>query len=273
MMSVPITLTGGHSATFDIDLDLEGPAYFALSVRKCGSSLFNNICSALAKYNHCNFVDVGDRFFRANVPEATYLNDPALQTLLHPRNGYGGFRSMPTIFVQNRLFLNSPKLLMIRDPRDALVSNYFSVAHSHPIPLSDTGRTEVADFLKKNRARALEMGLESFVKDRARGMARTMLSYAPIMKDTQTTVLKYENYIFDKPSLISVIAQKFGWVADDTMIEQILSWADIRPQEEQPTAFVRKVTPGDHREKLSKQTISEITGTLQPAMELFEYQA
>jgi hypothetical protein len=57
------------------------------------------------------------------------------------------------------------------------------------------------------------------------------------------------------------------------METDILGWADIRPKNEQPTAFVRKVTPGDHREKLSSECIAKITETLRPAMDLFGYQA
>lgn len=273
MTSIPISLAAGQTVNFDVELDLDGPAYFALSVRKCGSSLFNNICRALAQHSQCNFMDVGDQFFRANVPEVSYLNDPALLALLHPRNGYGGFRNFPKVLMQSPLFLDSPKLIMIRDPRDALVSEYFSIAYSHPVPASDTGHSEVADYLEKDRARALEMGLENFVVRRAAAMTRTMLNYAPVAKDIHTTILKYEDYIFDKRSLISVIAQKFSWRADELVTTQILSWADVRPQEEQPTAFIRKVTPGDHREKLNPQAISQITETLRPAMELFNYQA
>jgi hypothetical protein len=42
------------------------------------------------------------------------------------------------------------------------------------------------------------------------------------------------------------------------LLEQILGWADVMPEEEKPTAFVRKVRPGDHRDKLDAATIARL---------------
>ena len=102
-------------------------------------------------------------------------------------------------------------------------------------------------------------------------MCRTMLEYAPIMELADTAVLKYEDYILDKRALIGAITCAFGWTINEAQTSQILSWADVRPERENPTAFVRRVTPGDHREKLKPQTIAKLDKTLRPAMELFGY--
>jgi hypothetical protein len=64
---------------------------------------------------------------------------------------------------------------------------------------------------------------------------------------------------------------RFGWTITDEQAGQLASFVDIRPEKEDPTAFVRHVAPGDYREKLRPETIDKINRKLKPAMELFGY--
>lgn len=268
---VSLHLATGRTVSFEVTTGLTGPGYFVLSVRKCGSSVFNKVCKALANHNSRRFVDVANAFFSANIPMKDYIGDPALKRLIFGGNVYGGFRSMPVAFRGNELFEEGLKVLMIRDPRDALVSQYFSAAYSHPMPESQSGDSGVRQLMETRRAYALRTEIDDYVRRNARNMARTMVEYRDILDTSCCTVLKYEDYVFEKPSLIRLVAQAFGWKADDQLIQRILIWADERPEKEDPRAFVRKVTPGDHREKLKRETISAINETLRPAMEIFGY--
>ncbi len=51
-----------------------------------------------------------------------------------------------------------------------------------------------------------------------------------------------------------------------------MGWADKVPAVEESHAFIRRVRPGDHREKLSAGVIAQLDGVLRPAMELFGYE-
>src|ERR1019366_9332914 len=102
-------------------------------------------------------------------------------------------------------------------------------------------------------------------------MNKTMIDYARVAKDPNTLVVKYEDYIFEKGALLRAIADHFGWTIDEMLIGLILEWADVRPDEENPVEFIRKVTPGDHREKLKRKTIRAMNFPLRPAMRLFGY--
>jgi Sulfotransferase domain len=271
MAEIEIRLAIGRHSRFEIDIGLDGPAFFVLSARKCGSTLINNIAEALAKANRLRYVAVADQFFAENVRVTDYRRDPALLDLLRPGNVYGGFRDMPLAFLESELFLTSPKLLFVRDPRDALVSEFFSLAYSHPIPPPSAEGDDVTQLMQGQRAATLLAGIDASVIERGRMLAGTMLQYAPIVGLPSTVVLKYEDYIFRKGDLISLIARWFGWYVDDQLTRLILEWADVRPQREDPAAFIRRVTPGDHREKLRPATINTINATLRPAMELFGY--
>jgi hypothetical protein len=225
----------------------------------------------MAKANDCHYVDVGGTFFRANVLPRDFANDEGLPAILHRGNIYGGFRNMPRALLTSSLFREGRKLLMIRDPRDALVSLYFSNAYSHPIPQQTGEHDEVAKQMERQRAAALATPLDEYVIQHARPMKQTMMQYRPVLANAHTTLLKYEDYILDKRALMLLIAEKFGWRPDEELIRETLEWADIRPASETPTAFVRKVTPGDHREKLSSATIAALNEILMPAFELFGY--
>lgn len=271
MAFITVRLAIGPQVTFQVDVGGGGPAFFLLSVRKSGSSVFNDIGRVLAEANGHRFVDVGPTFFYENVLVSQYQRDPALLSLLHPGNVYGGFRDMPLAFLDSELFWASPRLLMVRDPRDALVSEFFSNAYSHPIPRPSRAGDEVTRLMYRQRAETRRYSIDGYVVARAGEMARTMLQYEPVLGRPGTTVFRYEDYIFRKPELIEEMAAACGWSVGPRLAAGILCWADARPEREDPTAFVRRVTPGDHREKLRPDTIRTITETLAPAMQLFGY--
>ena len=272
MRRIQITLSNGRTVEFEVDVGGDGPACFALSVRKCGSTIFNQMCAALARRNKRHVVHVAQPFFHANVRVADYINEPSLRDLMHVGNVYAGFRNMPAPLCGHEVFEKGLKVLMIRDPRDALVSLYFSTAFSHPVPVpKEGGSDEVARTLEKKRAQTQRMSIEEFVKSEARGMLKTMQAYGRIIHDPTLTVLRYEDYIDDKRALLLRVAECFGWETDERSILSILRWADVRPSEENPRQFIRKVTPGDHKEKLGHGTIAEITEILRPSMDMFGY--
>jgi hypothetical protein len=268
---ITVALANGRHVEFEVDLELEGPAFFVLSVRKCGSSLFNNIAKALTQANQRRFVDVGGTFFLRNVKATDWFRDGALSNLLHPGNVYGGFRNMPVAFQPNNLFRTSPKLLLIRDPRDALVSEFFTNAYSHQVPPPDSDSDEVKRNMEKQREQALQSEIDAWVVSRAAGMGRTMILYKSIAALPSTRIIKYEDFIFRKRDLILTILEHFNWTAEAKLIEQILRWADVRPEKEDPKAFIRRVTPGDHLEKLQPATIEALNRSLQPVLDLFGY--
>ena len=271
MVEVTLSLANGRQVPFEVDRDLAGPAFFVLGIRKCGSSLLNMLCIDLARMNNRWFIDVGGKFFFANVPARVWSRDPALCDLLSGGNVYGGFREMPIALADHPIFRDGPKILLVRDPRDALVSEYFSSAYSHPIPPRADLDAPMTDLMEELRREALNTGIDAFVINRARWMRQTFLGYTESARLARTVVVRYEDYIFRKPELVRLIAQQFGFKVEDGQIDGMMRWADQRPAIEEPTAFVRRVTPGDHRVKLRPATIDALNELLKPAMDAFGY--
>jgi hypothetical protein len=256
-----------RGANFELAEDGEPRAYFVLGVRKSGSTILNRIVKVLAKFNGKNFVNLPDAMFANGIIVATWQKDPEIQKLIEPGNVYGGFRTCPVSLLKMPVFRRARKILMVRDPRDALVSEYFSSAYSHKVPTSGTAREAIL----QNRSSALAMTIEEYVLKQAAHLKRTIREYSPLRSDGNLLTIRYEDRILDKRRLIDEICQYFEWKVREPQVQGILSWADVVPETEKPTEFVRKVTPGDHREKLSPQVIKQLNGIFAEEMALYGY--
>jgi len=246
-------------------------AFFVLGVRKCGSSVMNSMLAGLAALNGLGFVDVGGKFFEQDVPEEDWRNDPESLTLLAPGQVYGGFRAMPLVFQNSEVFQAGRKILLVRDPRDALVSEYFSIAFTHSLPEAVGPDGARAAFLTE-RAAAQASAIEDFVIRRAKLLNTTLMEYRPMLTDKRTALFFYEDVILKKRAWVAEMAAHFGWTTgSDAFLDGMMGWADVLPQAERPREFIRRVRPGDHKEKLPKRVIERLDQLLAPSMALFGY--
>lgn len=247
--------------------DTGGAFQFVLGVRKSGSSILNSIVTALAEMNDVNYVDIAGKLFKEGISVETWQSSAELRRIIRGGNVYGGFRNAPLGLLKGGQYASVPKILLVRDPRDALVSEYFSNAYSHSLPAEGTAREQ----LLTQRASALSRSVEDYVLARAPDMRKTLLEYLAIMEYNDVIVMKYEDYILRKRDLISTICDVFGWKVSDVQVANILSWADVVPKSERPTEFVRRVTPGDHKEKLGVAAIQSLEQLLGREMRAFGY--
>jgi len=252
---------------FEVDDSRSEPPLFILSVRKSGSTMLNKACRQLAHHNNWKFVDVPAAMFANNIPASDWIREPTLKDIVRPGNVYGGFRNFPAGMAAAELFVSGRKVLLVRDPRDALVSEYFSNAYSHSIPAEGEARQDMLS----RRAVALGSAIEDYVLRMAPALKRTLAEYTCLGRDDRLLTFRYEDVITRKDKLLTDICAFFGWTLSDQQLRQILGWADVIPTEERPTEFVRKVTPGDHIEKLSAETIDRLDRLLSEEMTYYGY--
>jgi hypothetical protein len=272
LADVIVDLGHGQSVTFQAAE--AGPldeTCFVLAVRKCGSSILNSMVAELARSNGRHYLDIAGQFYHANVPERLWRQAPASRRLLVPGQVHGGFRAMPLIFAGHPVYTAARKILLVRDPRDALVSEFFSNAYSHAMPRAAGAGGAAQDMLALRQA-ALRASIETYVLRQAAALNHTFVEYAAASADRLTLVFRYEEVIMAKREWLRDIADHFGWAKPgEALLDDIMGWADVVPESEQPGQFVRRVRPGDHKEKLSRAVIARLDEILAPALSLFSY--
>lgn len=266
VVQVPITVDN-TAIDFSVRTGGEGPAFFCLGVRKSGSTMLHRIMNFLANRNHVNVVDVPSTFFRNGFTVA-HWQAIDLSPLLAPANCYIGFRTFPDTLAQTSAYRDGLKVFMFRDPRDALVSQYFSDAYSHDLPKQES---EGRDLFLKKREEAQQADIDAWVLDKVGGIRRTLLSYKDALSDPTCLVLRYEDYVFQKRRMIMKIMNHFGWSTEPGRINKLLADVDVVPEGEDKSRFVRKVIPGDHVAKLKPETVRRLNKKLAEIMELYDY--
>ena len=268
MQTVELPMSDGGVLSFEVRADPAEPILFALGVRKSGSSLMNMILVELAEANGVPVVLLPDAAFAAGYRYPDWNDNPDLFRLLRRGNLYAGFRDAPSGLFGRPAFKAAKKILLVRDPRDALVSEYFSSAFSHRLP----DRKAEGSLIERRREEALRQSVEEYVLAQAKQLNRTIDVYKPLLRDENLKLFRYEDIIFNKPAWIRDMAAHFGWQAPDALVDAIVAKRDIRPAEERPTEFVRKVDPGDHREKLSPEGIARLNAMLSPTWRQLGYE-
>ncbi len=254
-------------------IDSTRPASFVISIRKSGSTMITHMAKLVAETLGIGFLDVGSWLFYNNIPAQVLYDDPAITNIIRPGIVYAGFRDYPLVLRDSAAFREAPKLVFIRDPRDALVSEYFSNAYSHNIPENNgpTSASSPTKIMTELRNAALETNVEDYVLQRAHAFATTARKFFPELQEPHTLVLKYEDWIFNKLGLLELLCRHLNLNATEEQMRRIAPMTDIRPKMEDPRNFVRKVTPGDHREKLSPQAISKLNASLEDVLLAFGY--
>lgn len=227
----------------------ENPSVFVFSTHKCASTFLNRLINNLASYENKKHIDL--ETYLATQPkyrDELYANDEFTQNLLQNTGCYFGVFRYP--------FSNFPKtssakiVLVLRDPRDILTSQFFSIAYSHPIL--------TAKFLKK-RENALKIGIDKHVLEMVPRFLKTYNDYIDkLSKRDDFLLIRYEDLISD----FSRVLNKLLDFVNHSEKEKVLNyWKNNHPfviDKEDSLKHKRKVLPGDHKVKLQPETIKQL---------------
>lgn len=263
MSSVKRSLAG---VEFDLREGTEPPR-FIFGIRKSGSSIMNSMLTSVARFSGQEVVDVAGHLFSQGVRVSAWRQAPELADFFIPGNIYGGFRDAPTAIFDAPFFAQARGILLVRDPRDALSSEYFSNAYTHSLPAEGEAR----DQMIAERESALAASIEEFARTNAARFRQTMVEYLPLLTHPGFRIYRYEQAIMDKAWFLRDAADFLGLPLEDREIGLILGWADVRPEAERPDQFIRRVTPGDHKAKFSPALIAHLDALFAEELAAFGY--
>lgn len=240
---------------------------FVFGMHKGGSSLLHNLCRDALACKHMLVTEPphdierqGRYFFRVQED----------MDGLYERPGYcfTAFRGFPDFLRNNRPFAGSPKILLVRDPRDMLVSAYFSWGLSHRLPNDPRDRA----YWLRLREHYQVQSIDEFALQQAGAALKQYMDYLWMLEHTDDhLVLRYEDVVFDKARLMRVLTERLEIDLTLAQRRRLLAMHDIRPDQENPGAHIRKVAPGDHLEKLQPDTIVRLDQIFQPVYRKFGY--
>jgi len=169
----------------------------------------------------------------------------------------------PTIqhdFVRDKI-----AIFFIRDPRDILVSSYYSFGFTHGFSKVDTIKVRQ----EANKRRICEMTLDEYVLESADKQVELFKTLYWLSKTCRRgVVLRYEDMINDFDGFAEELSQYIA--LEDATIEGI--YQKTRPREkEDVTSHRRSGKVEGFREKLEKSTILAVNNKLADILTLFDY--
>lgn len=172
---------------------------------------------------------------------------------------------VPSSIREVELFDAWRKILLVRDPRDVLTSYYFSTAYSHPRP---EGEVLAARF-DEMRAKARAESIDEFVLRMAPVVGARFEDYRRRFAPRPGLLLvRYEDVILDWQGFADQFMAFTGLSARPAWTTRMRRFAeDFSVAEESPEAHKRQIKAGDHRRKLSTQTLSVLDEQLAPILE------
>jgi len=238
------------------------PSAFVFAYAKSGSTLLDRMirqyCGAKGL---ASFSLYGEAFQKGVRPQE--INPDALKCFADSGVIYTGFRNYPGLF---DLPLDNKKLiLLVRDPRDMLVSLFFSMVKSHPELRDSGGRwsKEIEEIENK--------GLIDFVLERAFSYRMYHRRYQEVLKGREHKVYRYEDVIYNKREWLIDILTYLEIEVDESLVDAVVAKNDIIPKAEDDNQHIRQVHPGNYKKKLDPKTILRLNRRLQEFLQAHDY--
>lgn len=232
------------------------PECYVFSLHKAGSTLMNEMVGEVCLLANIPAVNIPSILIKEGIFVNDWQDDEYILDLITPGRVYYGFRQFPKVLLNESILLRDKKsVLLIRDPRDALVSEYFSYGGkniSHKLP--DKNK-EV--FLEKARATS-HMDIDQYVLHASRNYQKKLEMYKVSLNFDNVLLFRYEDIYFDKRKFLGDIFKHFGIEVESVILDDISFKHDIRPEVEDIAKHIRKGLPGDYVSKLKPETIFKL---------------
>jgi len=182
---------------------------------------------------------------------------------------FAGFRDVPEWLIGSDVLRRARKVVIVRDPRDMLVSLYYSVKYSHWYPAAQTPQFKA---VVGSMHRDAELSIDEFCKAYAWPFNRVFWMLRTVLCDQDALVLRYENFVYNKVGMAKDICRWCGISLSEERIRELAAAYGAIPQGDEPHAHIRQVHPGDHKRKLQPDTIAVLNASLANFLDAFSYE-
>lgn len=257
--------------TQNIELPEKGsdrPSAFLIGLPKAGSTLLNRVMQPLCKRAGLAPFSLHNEMRRLGIPMQDMPDTVGeiYETTGHVYMGYRGLQPQDKV----PSFASGCAVYLVRDPRDMIVSKYFSEAFSHRPPGSAADDQMMKKF-EARRQKLQDMNLDNYVLESAHHTREAFENTQAVLENIEHRVWRYEDIVFDKLNWVHQMLNYLDITVPAPMVERVVARNDVRPDAEQTDAHVRRVTPGDHRNKLQPDTIEKLNDIFSPILARYNY--
>ena len=239
-----------------------GPSLFFFTTHKCASTFTPKVFDYAAKKKRLVRLDYAKYIWhKKNTDVYKYLGINA-EHLFRPRGYiYAPLRE----WVPSTALESSKVIIMLRDPRDVLVSMYYSIGFTHELP-GNRNRSE--EFMGERRL-VSESDLDTFVLGRAGILAEKYSEYfREIKNNVNFHFCTYEEMILSFDGWLNGIENFLAIRVDPATREK---WRlMVTPPLDESMVHKRKMLPGDYKNKLERETIDELNRVFAAYLGYFE---
>jgi hypothetical protein len=238
---------------------------------RAGSQYVKSILRRCAMETGLVPVDMNGYAYASSFPYFYYLPADEMRRYSHVfrargylYSAFNGFISGIPVIEQFRV------LLVIRDPRDILTSNYFSDAFSHSRPPT-TGDKHLG--FDEARAAVQAMNVDQYVLAFAADLRQRYEEYLSNLQDrSYVCVIKYEDIVTDFPESLNRILTFCKLTISSELRDSLVEEASTAtPASENAYRHLRRRVPGDHAVKLTTETISRLNAEFRQILDVFDY--
>jgi len=244
------------------------PSVLFFTVHKAASIFSAAVCRRIAEHSGYVGADFMSYLFSGGRVTGELFEPGPLAAEIYRKKGffYGPFRhfheAIPWL-AEGRIILH------VRDPRDVLVSSYYSLAYSHYVPSAENPNK--AARILAARQRALTDGVNAHVLENAEGIRLLYQTYADSLLSVRSTHLsRYEVMVCDFRAWLDEVSHAMGLALSSGFLDRIAAETSFKVSEN-ATRHKRQVIPGDYVRKLTTGTISELNRTLQSVLATYGY--
>jgi hypothetical protein len=238
------------------------------TVRKAASQFVSRVIAACARQNNIIPINLEAYTFNGTFPYVGYMNAEEFSKYSYIFRDRGFCYAPFTRVIWHIPNMNEfYKVVVLRDPRDLLTSDYYSAAFSHVVP----GNPTFLDPFNKMREWAKSVTVDEFALGQKDSVLSEWHEYIRFVKQfSRVHVSKYEDVMLDFPRWLDQVLAFCELTIDGRLRDKLIADA-APPKKEDPYSKRRKALPGDYRNKLQPKTIDALNATFRDVLAQFGY--
>lgn len=243
------------------------PSVLAFTMPKSGSVLLDRLLCDLTATLKLPYVSIMEEYFKLGISDDLIPKETS--AIFKPKGYcYGGFRYLPKKF-EIPILHDVKKIVLVRDPRDMLVSDYFSMVRNSPTYGKKRENLETSE---KSEDFDQETPIDEYVLHLRERFKAFLDQYQHLCETDDLKIYRYEDVIYDKVAWIDDICRYFDWPIDRSTQQIIAERYDVIPITENGGKLVRQVHPGNYAKKLKPDTIDKLDDYFADCMIFYGYE-